>query len=465
MPQATNVAVHKNIESYASPKRQSKPESNGESFLGELTKSLSETKLISPFEDLIRGSLTGGAESRSKTPIKAKCKAKIDYKEIDTASEAVPTTKPKANKVLPTPMQDVKASKEQGDEDRTDLSKARSLVEIVSPGNDQHRAKMLLSDYSPGAAVDENYVSLASLTSSQIAAEVEAENSLALSSRNFPISNLKEFKTSSVANSLPELPEAEKVQFELLKAPVSFEKAVSSASQNVPLLATKGAAEANEGDLAATWSNASAEAVKTGTGMTSTSLPNQGGLILSQQGQNQQQNQSGQQSDKEEAFVQGISGPANGAKGSGKPQSFGAVNVSQSEKVRAIQELSKQLKSALQKGETHMIVRLRPDDLGAVDIKLNISKDGNVAVLFKAEQRETMELLAKYADAFQQVFQGEGLKADMAGMNFSSSEHQQDTNKSNSPKMTTDKSDIVEQSAAEIKPLSHRRASGIDIQV
>lgn len=94
------------------------------------------------------------------------------------------------------------------------------------------------------------------------------------------------------------------------------------------------------------------------------------------------------------------------------------------EKIQALQQVKSQMKAALQKGETHLLVKLTPDDLGKVDIRLDISRDGNVSALFKTENRETMVLLSKYADDFRQIFGESGLNSDMSGMNFSSSDQQ-----------------------------------------
>lgn len=94
------------------------------------------------------------------------------------------------------------------------------------------------------------------------------------------------------------------------------------------------------------------------------------------------------------------------------------------EKIQTLQQVKSQMKAALQKGETHLLVKLTPDDLGKVDIKLDISKDGNVSAFFRAENRETMVLLSKYADDFRQIFGDSGLTSDMSGMNFSSSDQQ-----------------------------------------
>lgn len=107
----------------------------------------------------------------------------------------------------------------------------------------------------------------------------------------------------------------------------------------------------------------------------------------------------------------------------GKMESL-TKTMTMAEKVQALQQVKSQMKAALQKGETHMLVKLTPDDLGKIDIKLDISRDGTVSALFKTDNRETMILLSKYTDDLRQIFGEAGLSTDTSSMNFSSSDQQ-----------------------------------------
>ncbi len=102
------------------------------------------------------------------------------------------------------------------------------------------------------------------------------------------------------------------------------------------------------------------------------------------------------------------------------PSIEGAKKLTIAEKIQALNQIRSELKAALEKGETHLKVHLMPDELGKVEIKVDIDRSGTVQVLFTADQRETMEHIAKYGQEFVQIFQESGLQADMNSMNFQS---------------------------------------------
>lgn len=96
------------------------------------------------------------------------------------------------------------------------------------------------------------------------------------------------------------------------------------------------------------------------------------------------------------------------------------------DKLNALNQIKEQLKQSLQKGETHLKIQLKPHEMGKVDIKLDISREGLVTAAFKAENRETLETLTRHAIDFQNIFNEAGLQADSQGMNFSMSRGNRD---------------------------------------
>lgn len=98
--------------------------------------------------------------------------------------------------------------------------------------------------------------------------------------------------------------------------------------------------------------------------------------------------------------------------------------VTLQEKIAAIQLVKNQLKETLQKGETHLLIKLSPDDLGKIDLKMDITKDGTVVALFKSDTQETMALLKKHEAEFRQIFSDSGLNMGSSTMHFSNSEQQ-----------------------------------------
>ncbi len=102
-----------------------------------------------------------------------------------------------------------------------------------------------------------------------------------------------------------------------------------------------------------------------------------------------------------------------------------AATLTTLDKLNALNQIKEQLKQSLQKGETHLKIQLKPHEMGKVDIKLDISRDGLVTAAFKAENRETLETLTRHAVDFQNIFSDAGLQADSQGMNFSMSRENQ----------------------------------------
>ncbi|MBX3486649.1 MAG: flagellar hook-length control protein FliK [Candidatus Paracaedibacteraceae bacterium] len=96
-----------------------------------------------------------------------------------------------------------------------------------------------------------------------------------------------------------------------------------------------------------------------------------------------------------------------------------AATLTTLDKLNALNQIKEQLKQSLQKGETHLKIQLKPHEMGKVDIKLDISREGAVTAAFKAENRETLETLIRHAVDFQNLFKDAGLQTDSQGMNFS----------------------------------------------
>ncbi|AIK96868.1 flagellar hook-length control protein FliK [Candidatus Odyssella acanthamoebae] len=119
---------------------------------------------------------------------------------------------------------------------------------------------------------------------------------------------------------------------------------------------------------------------------------------------------------------QSVEGGAQGRRG-GSVQK--AATLTTLDKLAALNQIKDQLRQSLRKGETHLNIQLKPNELGKVEIKLDISREGVVSALFKAENRETLEVLNRHSQDFQNLFKDAGLQADSQGMNFSMSQQQQ----------------------------------------
>lgn len=104
--------------------------------------------------------------------------------------------------------------------------------------------------------------------------------------------------------------------------------------------------------------------------------------------------------------------------------SFATRIPSNLERVNTLMQVKDHFRSLLKNQESHLKVNLTPRELGAVEITIDIVKDRVMATFIKAEQRETMELLARHAKEIDKIFQEAGLQSDLANMNFSSQQDQ-----------------------------------------
>ena len=77
-----------------------------------------------------------------------------------------------------------------------------------------------------------------------------------------------------------------------------------------------------------------------------------------------------------------------------------------------------QLTKAVQNGQNKITVQLRPDELGRVEVKLDIAGDGRVKAMVMADKPETLDLLQKDSRVLERALQEAGLKTDNNSLSF-----------------------------------------------
>lgn len=85
----------------------------------------------------------------------------------------------------------------------------------------------------------------------------------------------------------------------------------------------------------------------------------------------------------------------------------------------ALEQVTVQLRKMVKEGADEMTIRLRPEELGRIDIKLEFTEDKKVHGTITADKAATLQLLQKDADALQKVLQDAGLQADAGCLDFS----------------------------------------------
>ncbi|MDO9127309.1 MAG: flagellar hook-length control protein FliK, partial [Parvibaculum sp.] len=77
-----------------------------------------------------------------------------------------------------------------------------------------------------------------------------------------------------------------------------------------------------------------------------------------------------------------------------------------------------QMARNLQKGISRFDIRLDPPEMGRIDVRMEVRKDGHVAAHMTVDRPETLDLLQRDARALQQALNNAGLQADSDSLNF-----------------------------------------------
>lgn len=76
------------------------------------------------------------------------------------------------------------------------------------------------------------------------------------------------------------------------------------------------------------------------------------------------------------------------------------------------------IKKAVQEGADRIDIKLRPEALGRVEVRLEVGQDGRVVASVTADQRHTLDLLRADARSLERALQEAGLQADSGSLNF-----------------------------------------------
>jgi flagellar hook-length control protein FliK len=76
-----------------------------------------------------------------------------------------------------------------------------------------------------------------------------------------------------------------------------------------------------------------------------------------------------------------------------------------------------------QAGSNHFEIRLDPPDLGRIDVRLNVDKQGNVTSHLVVERSTTLDMLRRDAPQLERALQDAGLKTSGDGLQFSLRDH------------------------------------------
>ena len=81
--------------------------------------------------------------------------------------------------------------------------------------------------------------------------------------------------------------------------------------------------------------------------------------------------------------------------------------------------LAVEIAATVQSGKTHFEVRLDPADLGRIDVRIDVDRNGQVTSHLTVEKPETLSMLQQDAPQLQQALNDAGLKTGSGGLQFS----------------------------------------------
>jgi len=84
----------------------------------------------------------------------------------------------------------------------------------------------------------------------------------------------------------------------------------------------------------------------------------------------------------------------------------------------ANEQIAINIQKAIKAGKDQVTIKLQPEELGRIDVKLEVGEDGRVTAQVRAEKPETLELLQRDARGLERALQEAGLRADSGSLSF-----------------------------------------------
>src|SRR6185503_13537685 len=81
--------------------------------------------------------------------------------------------------------------------------------------------------------------------------------------------------------------------------------------------------------------------------------------------------------------------------------------------------LAVEIAASVQSGKTHFEVRLDPADLGRIDVRIDVDRNGQVTSHLTVEKPETLQMLRQDATQLQRALNDAGLSTNGGGLQFS----------------------------------------------
>ncbi|MCC7047959.1 MAG: flagellar hook-length control protein FliK [Alphaproteobacteria bacterium] len=87
-------------------------------------------------------------------------------------------------------------------------------------------------------------------------------------------------------------------------------------------------------------------------------------------------------------------------------------------RLAAMEQIAINVRKAVAAGLDEVTIQLRPDELGRIDVRMEVGKDGQVSAHIRADKPETLDLLQRDARGLERVLQEAGLRTDNNSLSF-----------------------------------------------
>ncbi len=98
---------------------------------------------------------------------------------------------------------------------------------------------------------------------------------------------------------------------------------------------------------------------------------------------------------------------------------------------QVIEQIKVNINRSVKAGMDRVTIQLRPESLGRIEVKMELSQDGKVRAFVTVESRETLDLLQRDARGLERALQDAGLRTDSNNLHFALKSEAQDHNGKN----------------------------------
>jgi flagellar hook-length control protein FliK len=105
-----------------------------------------------------------------------------------------------------------------------------------------------------------------------------------------------------------------------------------------------------------------------------------------------------------------------------QPQTMTVIKASESQNgvpVLPTEQIAVTVARQIRLGNNRFEIRLDPPELGRIDVRLDLGRNGHASATLTVDRPETLSLLTRDAKTLQQALSDAGLKADTGSLNFS----------------------------------------------